>query len=437
MFPVTTLEVTSGAALSRAGMLMLLCMASCVSFAQQTVTLVNPYERVDWATAGQYKANLHTHSTEGGGTNTPAEVIDFYHDRGYSILAFTDNDECTYPWEDWGRVPEALGMLALRGNEHKNHEHIAGYFVCMKTDSSSETQTLSEIGAGGGAAVLVHPGRYWELEGGKVPEEVLQRYVTRYTEFPQERLIGFEVFNAYNIHPRDRQLWDALLGAMMPQRPVWGFANDDTHWFVYFGLPMAGLSWNVILAERLDEASVRAAMETGRFYFSSVGTQVDPSLWNAALVPVITDITHDRTAGTVTVSALSGGQPLPEGRYRWISGGETVHIGSSLDYQNTPGIVRYVRLELESDGGSTLTNPFGIVVQEENEGEPSPQYHPGDLDGNGRFIMGEALAYLAGWQQGVYPMSYAIRGVYLWQNGEMYGYDPGRMPPLCWDLAAE
>jgi len=419
------------------GMLVFLGVVSGAAYAQPAVTLINPYEGVDWSHIGRYKANLHTHSTEGGGTNTPAEIIDYYHQRGYSILVFTDNDSCTYPWEDWGRDPDALGMLALRGNEHKNHDHIVGYFLCMTTDSTSEEQTLSEIGAGGGAAMLAHPGRYWNLDNGSVPAETLEKYVTLYTEFPQEQLVGFEVFNAYNIHPRDRILWDALLGAMMPQRPIWGFANDDTHWFNYFGLPMAGLSWNVILADRLDEVSVRASMETGRFYFSSVGTQVDPSLWNAALVPVITDITHNRTARTVTVSALSGGQPLTEGKYRWISGGETIHIGPTLDYQNTPGIYHYVRLELESDGGSTLTNPFGIIVQEEDEGEPPPQYHPGDLDRNGRFIMGEALAYLAGWQLGVYPMSHAIRGVYLWQNGELYGYDSSRMPPLCWDLAVD
>ena len=134
------------------------------------------------------------------------------------------------------------------------------------------------------------------------------------------------------------------------------------------------------------------------------------------------------------MNALSGEQPLAETQYRWISGGETVHVGPTLDYQNTPGISTYVRAELESEGGSTLTNPFGIVVQEEHEGEPLPQYHPGDLDRNGRFIMGEALAYLAGWQQGVHSMSYAIRGVYLWQNGELYEYNDGQMPPLCWHL---
>ncbi|OQB28995.1 MAG: hypothetical protein BWY09_03105 [Candidatus Hydrogenedentes bacterium ADurb.Bin179] len=48
--------------------------------------------------------------------------------------------------------------------------------------------------------------------------------------------------------------------------------------------------------------------------------------------------------------------------------------------------------------------------------------------------MGEAIAYLAGWQQGSNPIGHAIRGAYLWQNGERYGYDPSAQPPLCWIL---
>jgi len=49
--------------------------------------------------------------------------------------------------------------------------------------------------------------------------------------------------------------------------------------------------------------------------------------------------------------------------------------------------------------------------------------------------MGEAVAYLTGWQQGSNPMAYAIRAAYLWQNGEHYVYDSEQAPPMCWVLA--
>ncbi len=69
----------------------------------------------------------------------------------------------------------------------------------------------------------------------------------------------------------------------------------------------------------------------------------------------------------------------------------------------------------------------------ESEGE-DPAMHPADGDGDFRIGMAEAIAYLAGWQQGSNPMAHAIRAAYLWQNGEYYTYDPGAEPPLCWIL---
>ena len=37
------------------------------------------------------KANLHTHTTNSDGTFSPSEVIGFYADAGYDVLAFPDH----------------------------------------------------------------------------------------------------------------------------------------------------------------------------------------------------------------------------------------------------------------------------------------------------------------------------------------------------------
>jgi len=58
--------------------------------------------------------------------------------------------------------------------------------------------------------------------------------------------------------------------------------------------------------------------------------------------------------------------------------------------------------------------------------------HPADSNTDFQFVMSEAIACLAGWQQGANSMAYAIRAAYLWQNGEYYHYDSGEVPPLCW-----
>ncbi len=60
--------------------------------------------------------------------------------------------------------------------------------------------------------------------------------------------------------------------------------------------------------------------------------------------------------------------------------------------------------------------------------------HPADINEDWQLVMSEAIAYLAGWQGGSNPMSYAIRAAYLWQNGEVYHYDAGEDVPLCWAL---
>jgi len=61
--------------------------------------------------------------------------------------------------------------------------------------------------------------------------------------------------------------------------------------------------------------------------------------------------------------------------------------------------------------------------------------HPGDINTDWRMVLSEAIAYLAGWQQGSNPIGHAIRAAYLWQNGKAYAYDAGQTLPLCWVLA--
>ena len=91
------------------------------------------------------------------------------------------------------------------------------------------------------------------------------------------------------------------------------------------------------------------------------------------------------------------------------------------------------------DGTVTISDPAegepveGEGLEGESEGEPSVP-HPADLNQDFRIVLSEAIAYLAGWQQGSNPIAYAIRAAYIWQNGEYYLYDALQTPPLCWSL---
>lgn len=227
----------------------------CIGNAAPPIILVNPYDDIDWSTSLQHRANLHTHTTQSDGALHPEDVIDFYYKQGYTILALTDHNRCTWPWESWGRSPEALGMLAISGNEYSRHDHLNGYFLCHETTSTSLTQTLREIATLGGVAHLNHPGRYWNLVDGQVPPATLQKYASLFSGFSQELLLGIEVINSRNRYPQDVLLWDALLIELMPERSVWGFATDDMHTLGSSSTPLAGISWCVFPLQEMSPAS--------------------------------------------------------------------------------------------------------------------------------------------------------------------------------------
>lgn len=354
----------------------------------QTV-VVDPYATVDWSACEQHKANLHTHTTQSDGELTPSQVIDEYRSRGYTILAITEHNLCTWPWtalatlERKGKAlrgdlaaarepdvpseerkaprvyayenrdPAALGMVAIAGNEFSIHNHANSFFVQHENRSRKLEQTIKEIDELGGLMMINHPGRYWDLaDDGSIPADVVERYATLFRE--NDNVVGLEVINQGKRYKDDIRLWDAVLAVVMPERPVWGFSNDDMH-----VLKKLGRDWEVFVVDVLDEAHVRAAMEAGQFYFSTIGTHPEESR-SVAETPIITGITHDTEGGSITVTATSGGTPLSEEAYAWISQGEVVHQGSILEYRAIEGVGSYVRVELTGKGGTTYTNPWGI-----------------------------------------------------------------------------
>ena len=190
---------------------------------------------------------------------------------------------------------------------------------------------------------------------GSVPDSAVAFYKDLFTRYPN--LVGMEVLNGtrpLNEYPLDRELWDRLLTEMMPDRPVWGVANDDTHQMVHLGR-----DWTVMLTPTADAESVRKTLVGGAFTFSTTrltSTGLASPYWT----PQVTGIEHDAAAGRITVRAEQGGQPLPDEAYVWISCGQEVARGPVLDYRATAGVKTYVRAEITGDGGVTYTQPFGL-----------------------------------------------------------------------------
>lgn len=189
-----------------------------------------------------------------------------------------------------------------------------------------------------------------------VSGQALDWYLDLYQR--HQHLVAIEVLNGTRPDreiPLDRQLWDHLLTALMPHRPVWGAAVDDMH-----SMQHLGRDWIVLLTGRLSVRTARIALETGRYYFAS--TRVHGVSADVERTPRIEAITHDEAAGQITITATVAGSPVPDDACVWIADGRVVHTGLTLAYRDVPGIGGYARAEITGDGGTALTNPFGFTA---------------------------------------------------------------------------
>lgn len=337
---------------------------------------LNPYENIDWETVQYFDANLHTHTTLSDGSYDPHQAIDKYHELDYHILALTDHDthhhhahpETLYPWtelkdiyfqikdkinprydetyeeranEEWqNRDPAELGMLAVQGSELSAGHHIGSYMSNYAGAEDDEHLSFREIGSRDGIAMFFHPGRY---------DRDASWYVDFYRTYPH--VIGQEIYNQTDRYPMDRAKWDAILHQLMPERQVWGFANDDTHGTNHFGR-----NRNVFLISDLTIENVRSAMEHGHLYLYipiEIGDRPDVTIRGV-----------EADGGELELSIYGDFNEI-----EWITHNpdtgesETIHNGPVINMSHVPSSAAFVRAVILSDGGRTYTQPFGVVRQ--------------------------------------------------------------------------
>ena len=337
----------------------------------------NPYQEVDWASVNQYKSNMHTHTTQSNDPIdkfTTAYVVDRYHAAGYKILALTDHDYCTYPWNLFpqmmsdvpARDPEELGMLAVPGNELSKDNtnswsertggqfnHHNDFFTGRQgQEFASLQESYAYTYALGGMQIINHPGQYWSIDNtySETQKDGPGWHATNFKTFPS--LVGLEVYNQGNRRPNDRILWDQILERTMPDRPVFGYSGDDTH-----NDEQLFRNYNMMLMEELTTEDLKDAMRKGATYFC-----YEPKGSGDAKAPRITNIVVDEEQHTITVEA--------NGLVHWIYGTDktstsasstrssVVGIGKTFNYTNFQGT--YVRALITNVYGETCTQPFGF-----------------------------------------------------------------------------
>lgn len=361
---------------------------------EKDYTISNPYASVDWASYGQYKANLHAHSTNSDGGNLTSEMVEDHYSKGYDILAMTDHNYLTRSWDqvDKGAVTpereaeilagvgrEGRGMLDIHDTDEQSMtDHINSFFADFNNNAGATMAgTIASVQELGGITHINHPGRY---TGGKVggadgaaassDPDTVQKYVDLFQQYPS--CVGMEIVNKIDNESRsDRILWDNILEKTMPEgRSVWGFSNDDAH-----STNAVGYSWDVMLMPGLSMGDVRTSMETGAFYAVSRVSRIDGI--NATLpdgsampgsgtsstlylldqpTPGISDITVDQGENSITVT----GQNYDT--IEWIADGTVIATGATLDLNSHENEIHsYVRAQLMSNTGIAFTQPFGVT----------------------------------------------------------------------------
>ncbi len=348
--------------------IVVICVFSMCRQSSGPVLVLNPYEKVNWEEATQHKANFHAHTTETDGRYPPHEVVDQYHQMGYTILAITDHDRVVYPWTGFSdlnadyenRDPNDMGMLAIMGNELSRHHHTLSLFTDFKAESRDLNVVLENQADHSdlALAVLAHPAMHWprkfNIDGG-LTDSVITHYTNYFNR--HNHLIGMEVHNGtrpMTEYTLDRALWDSLLVKLMPHRPVWGFATDDIHRSVHYGR-----DWLVLPLSDLSTETLRNALISGSYYFSSIRLHKgnDP---DKALTPRIESITHNRRKGFIRIEVNTSEGIIADESIQWISNGAVIHTGQEFPYKRASELGNYVRAEIIGEGGTTYTNPFGF-----------------------------------------------------------------------------
>ena len=339
---------------------------------------INPYKEINWESINQYKSNFHTHTLQSNDPTsnfTTTYVVDKYHGADYKILSLTDHDYNTYPWTMFpqftpgyaARDPQALGMLAVPGNELSKdntnswNERTGGQFNhhndFFTGRQGQEFATLAESYAYtyalGGMQIINHPGQYWDL--GTTYSETAKNgpgwHATNFKTYPS--LVGLEVYNQGNRRPNDRILWDQILDRTMPSKAVFGYSGDDTH-----NDDQLFRNYNFMLMEDLTTEELKDAMVKGESYFC-----YEPAGSGQAKAPRITSITVDEDAQTITIEA--------NGFVQWIYGTDktstaessrrntVVGIGNTFSYKGFQG--SYVRAFITNVYGETCTQPISFT----------------------------------------------------------------------------
>jgi hypothetical protein len=264
----------------------------------------------------EYKGQLHAHTTNSDGTDTPYALVTAYETAGYDFVAITDHNYLTPD-------PGVNGILHVSGVEEtaESDHHVVSIGPTAEVNLHSIQSIIDAILADHAVPILAHPN---VAKYGWTDDEL-----ERYTGY-----VAIEIYNALaSPHANAEDRWDTILSRNMRS---YGIAVDDCH---HYG-PSCNRGWVKVFADNLTSNAIIDALRNGDFY-SSTG----PTLCVSVSHNIITAETD--SLGTI----------------EWIgSGGETLRSTSNVvsDSYAAVGNEVYIRIRItrNSDHKNAWSNPL-------------------------------------------------------------------------------
>lgn len=313
-----------------------------------------------------YKANMHAHTVQSDGQNTPEEVKSIFMDKGYSVVAYTDHNV----FLDRSELCDE-SFVALNGVELDiNGRNFGSGWLTMETchiNFIAKEQDNLECPYYNERYLYVNAPKYRDL---MKRDEQTVNFERKYTpECISEMLLGgqkkgfytiynhptgslerfpiyskYENMNAMEIYNgvwcNDSHVYDDMLSLGKRIHCVGG---DDSH-----SLGGSGFSWTMIKAERLGYREIMQALENGNFYASQ-----GPSIYELYVEDGVMHIkTSDAQAIFFSTAARSSGR-------RYVRAEEGQYLNQA-EFKVLPES-KYVRvIVVGPDGKTASTNAYYV-----------------------------------------------------------------------------
>lgn len=299
----------------------------------------NSYANVTWETWLPIRVELHCHTTESDGHDSPSAMISSYKAAGFGAVGISDHNRLTFPWANWGVDSSATGMVAIPNSEVSRRDcHIIAPFGSKAVNGSSYQSTqdaLTTLVAEGAFPIVAHPSL--DMMG--------------YSLTSLDGLSGFQGIEIYNaladkgISQFNFRLWDHLLTNskrnIQQQNHIWGISSDDAH-----SRSAIKKGWILVYAQSNTLKAIQASVQAGSFV---------AVVASAARMDSLTQTDHTFTVSSSAASII------------WKANGEQiVGTDNSIDINCLPPGLTYIRAELSNGNNDYIfTQPIFLNAHEQ------------------------------------------------------------------------